>query len=563
MPRPLLPALLLFLVACSAPEPPRERQTVNGKFYGGVFNANESEELRGLFPLSLTQAAAHRIGAQIYEGLVRLDQESLAVVPALAESWTVDASGTEYTFRLRPNVFFHDDACFPDGKGRALKAADIVHCFTRICTNSPDNQMFWLMQDRLVGGNAHYAGEDAGAGVKGLVALDEMTVRFSLTSPWPGFLQVIAHQGCWIYPEEQVTHYKAEMLWHPVGTGAFRVKSFTKGEAMVMERNASYWRTDTDGSRLPYLDAVRYTFEEDKVVELEAFEKGGLSVIYELPVDRTDVLKGEHAYIVQTAPSLTTQFYGFNSSKPPFNDIRVRKAFSMAIDRQLLVDSVLGGLAIAAEHGVVASGFQQYPYDLVPRLAYDPQGARRLLAEAGFPGGRGLPTLFLQVNNNGFGYVKVAEATQAMLEKELGARVISSVLPAEQHYERIAHNEAMFWREGWIADHPDPENFLALFYGRNAPADTTEPSYLNSTRFRDDAYDSLFSKAVRTSDEALRMRLLAQAEERLMELSVVTPLYHERSVRLLQPWVRDLPINGMEYRDLAAVWFDPTVRAQP
>ena len=108
MPRPLLPALLLFLVACSAPEPPRERQTVNGKFYGGVFNANESEELRGLFPLSLTQAAAHRIGAQIYEGLVRLDQESLAVVPALAESWTVDASGTEYTFRLRPNVFFHD-----------------------------------------------------------------------------------------------------------------------------------------------------------------------------------------------------------------------------------------------------------------------------------------------------------------------------------------------------------------------------------------------------------------------------------------------------------------------
>lgn len=560
--RTLLPALLLFLASCSAPEPPRERHTNAGKVYGGVFNANESEELRSLFPLSLTQAAAHRIGAQIYEGLVRLDQQSLAVIPALAESWTVDPTGTVYTFKLRPNVFFHDDACFPDGKGRMLKAADIVHCFTRICGNTADNQMFWLLQDRLVGGNAYYAGEATG-GVKGLVALDERTVQFSLTGPWPGFLQVLAHQGCWIYPAEQEERYKSEMLWHPVGTGAFRVKSFTKGEAMVMERNTAYWRKDTDGSPLPYLDAVRYTFEPDKVVELEAFEKGNLSVIYELPVDRTDVVEGQHSYIVQTTPSLTIQFYGFNVTKPPFTDLRVRKAFSMAIDRQLLVDSVLGGLAIAAEHGVVASGFQQYPYDLVPRIVYDPEGARRLLAEAGYPGGRGLPTVFLQVNNNGFGYVKVAEATQAMLETELGARVISSVLPAEQHYERIARNEAMFWREGWIADHPDPENFLALFYGRNAPADTTEPSYLNSTRFRDPAYDSLFSKAVRSSDEALRMRLLAQAEERLMELSVVTPLYHERSVRLLQPWVRDLPINGMEYRDLSAVWFDPTVRVQP
>lgn len=280
-------------------------------------------------------------------------------------------------------------------------------------------------------------------------------------------------------------------------------------------------------------------------------------MIYELPVDRTDVLKGDHDYVVQTTPALTIQFYGFNSRKPPFDDIRVRQAFSLAIDRQMLVDSVLDGLAVAAEHGVVAAGFKNYPYDTVPRTAFDPERARQLLAEAGYPKGHGLPTVYLQVNNNGFGYVKVAEAAQAMLERELGARVITSVLPAQQHFTRVERGEPLFWREGWIADHPDPENFLALFYGRNAPEDTAAASFLNSTRFRDARFDSLFALAGRTADNTERLRLLALAESRLMEELPMLPLYHERSVRLVQRWVRDFPINGMEYRDLRTVWMEP------
>ncbi|HRH36883.1 MAG TPA: hypothetical protein PK760_00975, partial [Flavobacteriales bacterium] len=123
MMRTSLIVLLSLLVACSEPEPPRALRTANGKCYGGVFNANEKEELRSLFPLSLTQAAAHRIASQVYEGLVRLDHEDLSITPAIASSWTVDASGTEYTFTLRPKVMFHDDDCFPDGKGRECKAS--------------------------------------------------------------------------------------------------------------------------------------------------------------------------------------------------------------------------------------------------------------------------------------------------------------------------------------------------------------------------------------------------------------------------------------------------------
>jgi peptide/nickel transport system substrate-binding protein len=550
----------LLLVTCSTPDGAGHEAVAGGKRYGGVFNANESEELRGLFPLSLVQAASHRLAAQIYEGLVRFDQRDLSILPALASSWTMDSTGMEYTFNLRQGVKFHDDACFADGVGREFTADDVVRCYTALCSRSDLNQMFWLFQDRVVGANAQYSATlkgGPGPGVSGIEAVDAYTVRFRLTAPWPSFPQVLAHQGCWIFPWEAVEAYGEEVRWHPVGTGAFRLKTWMKGEMMVLERSPGYWGEDEFGNKLPFLDAVRFTFVKDKNIELSEFENGKLSVVYELPVERTAILDEASDFQVQSVPGLTVQFYGFNTRRTPFNELLVRKAFSMAIDRQFIVDSVLNGLAVPARHGVVAPGFADYPYEEVAPTVYDPEAARALLAEAGHPGGEGLPTVYLQANSDGFGYVRVAGVVQGMLERELGVRVVSTVLPAEQHYERVEGGQAGFWREGWIVDHPDPENFLALFYGKNVPLDTAAPSYLNSTRYNNSRFDSLFAQAQRTGEHAERFRLLAQAEAQLMKDAVVIPLYHERSVRLLQPWVRDLPINGMEYRSLRDVWFDP------
>ena len=125
-------SITTILVACSTPETTREREGKGGKYYGGVFNANESEELRGLFPLGLVQAASHRIAAQVYEGLVRFDQKDLSIEPALADSWTVDGTGTVYTFQLHPGVKFHDDTCFNEGVGREFTSQDVVESFTMI-----------------------------------------------------------------------------------------------------------------------------------------------------------------------------------------------------------------------------------------------------------------------------------------------------------------------------------------------------------------------------------------------------------------------------------------------
>lgn len=561
-----LPLLFIAIIAaCSAPERSRERKAEGGKYYGGVFNMNESADPGSLFPLELTRSAAHRIAAQVYEGLVRFDQQDLSIKPSLADSWTVDETRTVYTFQLHPEVRFHDDTCFADGVGRSLTATDVVESFTALCTYGTMNQMFWLFQDKVLGANAQYAATLAGKpgpGVAGLEAVDPLTVRITLTSPYPSFLQVLAHQGCWIHPRELAKHYGEASAWHMVGTGPFKEKQYTQGEVLVLERWSGYWGKDEQGNAYPFLDAIRCTFETDKLHEFDAFTKGNLSVILELPIERTGILGDPSNYQVQSVAALNIQFYGFNKRKAPFNDVRVRRAFSLAIDRESLVDTVLNGLGVPARHGIVAPGFSDYPYDTVPATSYDPALARKLLAEAGYPGGQNFPSVHLQLNSDGSGYIRVASTVQEMLARNLGVRVATTVLPAQQHYARVEQGRAEFWREGWVVDHPDPENFLALFYGKSVPSDTSQPSYLNSTRYTDTLYDKLFAQAQRAVATSERMQLLALAERKAMEDMVVVPLYHERTVRLLQPWVRDLPINGMEYRDLRGVWFDPVQRGQ-
>jgi oligopeptide transport system substrate-binding protein len=540
------------------------------KHYGGVFNANESQDLEEIFPLSLTAAHAHRISSQIHEGLLRLDPRDLSLQPCLAERWEVDPNGREYTFHLRKGVLFHDDPCFADGKGRELKATDVEFAFTQLCTASDMNRSFWLFQDLVSGANEYHSATREGlspdAGVEGIKALDDHTLRITLVHRSANFLRVLAHQGCWIFPKELLAAYPDGLRTHAVGTGPFRLKAFRVDEAMVLERNPNYWRFDEDGNRLPFLDAVRFTFLQDKNMEMDQFLKGRLSAIQEIPPERVGEFKdsvsadGKPRFTVQSMASMGVQFYGFNPRVHPLDDVRVRRAFALAIDRKAIAEGVLNGLAVPAEHGIVAPGVKGYPYDDVPGHGYYPDSARALLASAGYPGGVGFPSLLMNVNSNGFGYVVVAEAVQDKLKKELGITLGLSVLPDDQHYDRMDAGQNVFWRQGWVGDYPDAENFLALFYGKNIPADSTQPSYLNSVRYKNPAFDTWFASAQTSDDEADRLRMLAKAERILMNDAVATPLYHERAVRLVQPWVRDFPINAMEIRDLATVWFAPGVK---
>lgn len=557
--------LLLVLVLVSSCGTSTERQQdVEGTRYGGVFNLNETEALRSIFPPTLTQASAFRIMSQVYQGLVTFDPQDLTIKPCLAERWEVDEQATTFDFHLRAGVFFHDDAAFQDGQGRELTAEDVVRCFTLICTKGPGDGTFWLFQDRVLGANEHYR---SGAGpevpVEGIKLVDERTVRITLAQASPGFLQIVAHQGCWIWPEELTKEYGAVPQVNAIGTGPFRLKAFSPAQAMVLERNPDYWGRGASEEALPYLDAVRVTFDTDKDSEFQGLLAGRITALLELPVDRIrdlsdsmDAATGQQRFTVRSRPALASQFYGFNARKGPFADVKVRRAFALAIDRTFLVDSVLGGLAEPARHGLVPPGLAEYPYGLVPGIPFAPDSARALLAEAGYPGGAGFPSLQLQTNADGFGYVRVAEAVQMMLERELHIPISVTVMPADRHYDRVDGGSVLFWREGWTADHPDPENFLSLLYGKNAVLDSTLPATINKTRFNDKTFNDLFARATVTAERSERMRLLAEAEKAALQEMPIIPLYHEEATYVVQPWVRGLRLNAIEYLDLSEVWYE-------
>lgn len=554
---PLLALLAALPSGCTSPT---EAVHGPGGVYGGVFNFNETQVVRTLFPLAITLASEQHIASQVYEGLVRLDPRNLAVEPALAQSWAVDSSRTAYTFRLREDVRFHDDAAFPDGKGRALTAADVVHCLTSICEAGAGDAAFHLLQGKVKGADAYHASGRQGGEVEGIRALDAHTVLVTLVRPFPGFLQNLAVAGCWIWPRELQAAYGNDLLRHAIGTGPFRLKAAQPEEAFVLERNPGYWEHDAQGRQLPYLDAVRITLVPEKDKEVAAFLKGRLSLVTELSLqsigvlaDSIDAHTGERRFNVLSTPALAVQFYGFNLSKPPFNDVRVRRAFALALDKGKLVDSVLHGLAVPAEHGLVAPGLSGYPYGQVPGIPFRPDSARKLLAAAGYPGGKGFPRVSLQVDDHGFGYRSLASMAQEMLGRELGVAITVSTVATKTYYDRVERGEALFWREGWVADLPDPENFLPLLYGKNAEPDTGKASTFNTTRYADPRFDSLYALALTRDKVAERMEDLAKAEGIAMRDVPVIPLYHERYIMLCAPNVEGLSINPMELLDLRRV----------
>lgn len=565
----LIPVLFFACGEAGYDIPSNVKEAKGGRYYGGVFALNEVDNFRSFYPPDVTQASEHRVANQIFEGLVELDQKDLMVKPGLATEWAVNNDATVYTFTIREGVKFHDDECFPDGKGRYMNAYDVEYCLRRLCTDLPNNQMFWLLQDRLKGATENFLNVPESSSkmnsISGIQAVDERTMRLELEFPFSGFLNVLSHQGCWIYPYEAVVHYDDQIRVNCVGTGPFKQKVIKENEVVILEKNPDYWQEDHLGNRLPFLNAIKVTFESEKGLELLEFRNGNLSLIYELPPEEMDLFKealsgpkgSKVPFIKQSEPSLSIQYYGFQHQGAIFGDLNIRKAFNLAIDKVKIVDHTLGGQGIPAYYGIVPPSFNGYDNTRVHGYHYDPELARSYMVEAGYEDGKGFPSLVMQINSGGYGNIEVAEAIQSMLSVNLNIPVEISVLPAAQHYDLVEQGGADIWRAAWIADYSDPENFLNLLFGKHVPTSMDQSAYINSMRYRNSEYDIAFSKALKETKEGKRMDLYSIADSIAMQDAAIIPLYYELGIRLLHPKVRNLPMNAMEYRDLSEVYFSP------
>ena len=278
---------------------------------------------------------------------------------------------------------------------------------------------------------------------------------------------------------------------------------------------------------------------KDVVGELEDAKKGG-----------------NKPYIMQVVPAMSVVYLGMQTKLPPFDNIDVRKAFNYAVDKNAIVTYTLQGEGRPGLNGIVPP-FKGYDYENVKGYEFDVEKAKEHLKKAGYPNGKGFPEITLQINaGGGDRNVQIAEVVQKMLAENLGVKIKIEQLQFPQHLENLETGKALFWRSAWIADYPDPENFLSLLYGGHVPADISTKSFINSVRYQSPVFDEKFNLALREIDEAKRYELFRQADQIAVDDAATMPIYYDENTRLIQVYVKNFPSNAMEYRDMTAVYFD-------
>ncbi|WP_419801653.1 ABC transporter substrate-binding protein [Mucilaginibacter sp.] len=525
----LLPILLLclfFLFGCSSKD--QSNKT--------VFNLNMDDALTSLDPAFARNQNAIWCDNQLYNGLVQID-DSLKTRPAIAKSWTVSADGLHYTFRLRSDVFFQDDAQFKNGKGRKAVAADFVYSFKRLIDPKIGSSGSWIFSDKVAVKTA-------------FTTPDDSTFIINLRRPFPPMLSLLTAQYCSVVPHEVVDFYGKDFRSHPVGTGPFKFRYWKEGEVLILLKNEKYWETE-NGRRLPYLDAVRASFITNKQTAFLEFVKHNLDFFNDVDGSyRDDILtksgkitkkyKGKFQFI--TRPYLNTEYLGMLVDSnlaivknSPLRIKKVRQAINYAIDREEMVKYLRNNIGTPGHAGFVPLGMPGFEQQIVKGYHYDPEKARKLLAEAGFNAKHPVPEILLNTTTT---YRDLVEFIQGQLQT-VGIRTRVEVGQGASLREMIAKNSINFFRGNWIADYPDAENYLSVFYSKNKV-----PFGPNYTAFYNTDFDKLFEASYQAKTDPARFKLYRQMDQLVMDESPVAVLYYYKLVNLYQNNISGISTNG-------------------
>ena len=561
---------VLMVVACGGnetidaqPDSEQTAQVAKGnKSYGGVLRINETDYFRTLFPPAYTDIFSSRIAQQVYQSLLKLNQENLSTEPCLAKSWSASEDGLVYTFNLRDDVYFHDDDCFPNGKGRKMVASDVKACFNNIC-DTKFSKMHSLFVGIVKGASEYYEsttyGEPLADGISGIKVIDDFTIQIKLIKPFAVFPKYMAMTQTSIYPPEALNTYSPDfMRAHCVGTGPFTLKNeqVREDESVFLKKNPNYWEKDQFGNTLPFLDGVKISFIREKRTEFMAFKNRELDMVFGVPVENVnDVLddfrnaKNQDKFRTEVTDALNMTYLTFLNTDKLFSNPDVRKAFSLAIDKEYITEYIMSGEASPAIHGFVPKmDLYGYRNDTIKENSFNPEKARKLLSKAGYPNGKGLPQLVVRYNHGDLSDA-VMKRVQHDLKKNLNIDITIKAAQLKRHMNLLEKGETNFFRFGWIADYPDAENYFRIFYwGDRALGDV---EYDNVARFQNDTFDEFYEKAMTEQNTNKRLRLYYSMDSLLLKEIPAIPLYYETNIRLVKKYVEGVPPNGMEYRDLS------------
>jgi oligopeptide transport system substrate-binding protein len=518
-----------------------------------IFKYNEAQGIENLDPIMCSNYAAGWPLMQLTEGLVEYTQ-AMNLEPNLAASYKISEDGLTYTFIIRRGVFFHDNPCFTDGKGREMVASDFKYCFERVCDPRTKTRGAWLFRDRVKGAleyiNSIKENYNNVNEISGVQAPDDTTLVITLTKPFAPFLSILTMPYAFVYPKEAVEHYKDNFGYNPVGTGPFKFVKWEVDRELEMTKNENYWKKNKAGLPDVFLDGIKVNFIKSSETAFLDFQQGKFDYYDPSPevlsqiTDETGKLLPQYDFDLVKQPWLNTVYLGIQLDKnvPGGKDNilsdnkKLRQAINYAIDREKIINYVLKFRGKPGINGPIPPGMPGFNKDL-KGYSFDKDKAKQLLSEAGYPDGKGL-TLKLTVSNEDTQKL-IGETVQAQL-KDLGIDAQLDFMQASTLRSSQVGGEIAFWRGNWGADYFDPENFMALFYSKNH-----SPIGPNYTHYQNAAADSLYDLAMKLTDFNTRAKLYNEMEQVVLEDSPWVILYYNEIIYLKNRKVRDMYIDGL------------------
>lgn len=509
-----------------------------------IFRYNEASGITTLDPAFASGQAVIWACNLLYNGLVDLD-DSLRIVPAIAKKWEISEDGTTYTFTLRNDVYFHNTDYFQFAKPRKVVAADFVYSLNRIVAAEVASPGAWVFQNIARNND----------GTPCFTALNDSTLQIKLTHYFPPFLGILAMKYCSVVPHEAVEYFGQDFRRFPVGTGPFQFQLWKEGIKLVLRKNPHYFEKDENGIQLPYIDGVAISFIVDKQSVFMEFMKGSLDFMSGIEACYKDALLTKDGTLqdkyldqinMMTAPYLNTEYIGFllknDGSNNPLLIKEVRQALNWGFDREKMVRYLRNNIGFAGTSGFVPMGLPSFDAQRVAGYNYNPQKALELLKKAGFPNGKGLPPIPISVSAS---YLDLCQYIQHELGK-IGITITIDVQQAAQQREMMRSYRLPAFRGSWIADYPDAENYLALFYSKNL-----QPDGSNYTHYINNQYDALFEKSQTVLNDSLRNDYYTRLDSMLMEDAPVMLLYYDKVIRFTQKNISGMnpsPTNMLDLR---------------
>jgi peptide/nickel transport system substrate-binding protein len=498
-----------------------------------VFRYNESSNITSLDPAFAKVQSNIWATNQIFNGLVQLD-DSLQVQPDVAKSWTISEDGMTYTFTLRNDVKFHKSPHFKDST-RTVRAADFEYSLNRLLDEKIASPGRWILSN-----------------VEGFHAVNDSVFQIKLSKAFPAFLGLLSMKYASVVPKEVVEAKGYDFRSHPIGTGPFQFKLWEENVKLVLRKNPLFFEKDKNGQALPYLEAVAITFLPDKQSGFLQFVQGKIDFVSGLdPSYKDEILtqtgelqpKYRNDVNLIAGPYLNTEYLGFrmDGSDKAILDKRIRQALNFGFDRQKLVLYLRNNMGIPATSGLIPAGLPGFTnfkgYD------YNPDKARQLVADYRKSTGQN-PVIMLSSNSS---YADIGEFLQREWQK-VGLDVQVDMSPPSTLRQAISTGKVSFFRASWIADYPDAENYLSLFYSKNFTPDG--PNY---THFKNDRFDRFYEEAFKETDDAKRYALYEQMDKLAMDEAPVIPLFYDKVARFTRKNVQGLGINPLNLLTLKNV----------